>query len=76
MMFGRRHNEILSQRRADAGFTLVELMIALVLGLVVVAGVGSVFLANQNAYRTNVALGAALIVGAGLFTLWRQRQKG
>lgn len=26
--------------------------------------------------RTNVALGAALIVGAGLFTLWRQRQAG
>ena len=25
--------------------------------------------------RLNVALGAALIVGAGLFTLWRQRQK-
>ncbi|HZJ82119.1 MAG TPA: prepilin-type N-terminal cleavage/methylation domain-containing protein [Guyparkeria sp.] len=43
-------------RRAMAGFTLVELMIALVLGLLVIAGVGSVFLANKDAYRTNEAL--------------------
>ena len=26
--------------------------------------------------RPNVAIGAALIVAAGLFTLWRTRQKG
>lgn len=26
--------------------------------------------------RLNVALGAALVVGAGLFTLWRERRKG
>ena len=26
--------------------------------------------------RTNVAIGAAIIVAAGLFTLWRERQKG
>ena len=26
--------------------------------------------------RPNVALGAAVIVAAGLFTLWRERQKG
>jgi type IV pilus assembly protein PilW len=39
------------------GFTLIELMIALVLGLIVVAGVVSVFLANQRSYRTNQALG-------------------
>lgn len=42
--------------RRAAGFTLVELMIALVLGLLVIAGVGSVFLANKDAYRTNEAL--------------------
>jgi len=30
----------------------------------------------SEAIRTNVALGAGLIVGAGLFTLWRQRQAG
>lgn len=40
----------------EVGFTLVELMIALVLGLLVIAGVGSVFLANKDAYRTNEAL--------------------
>jgi type IV pilus assembly protein PilW len=57
MMLNKRHNETLSQQRLAAGFTLVELMIALVLGLLVIAGVGSVFLANQSAYRSNVALG-------------------
>lgn len=39
------------------GFTLVELMVALVLGLVVIGGVISVFLSNQQSYRTNQALG-------------------
>lgn len=38
------------------GFTLVELMVAMLLGLVVIAGVGSVFLSNQRVYRTNRAL--------------------
>jgi len=52
-------NAVTVQHGKTAGFTLVELMIALVLGLLVIAGVGSVFLANQNAYRTNVALGEA-----------------
>ena len=41
----------------QGGFTLVELMIALVLGLVVIGGVISVFLSNQQSYRTNQALG-------------------
>lgn len=40
-----------------AGFTLIELMVAMLLGLVVIAGVSSVFLANQRTYRTNRALG-------------------
>jgi prepilin-type N-terminal cleavage/methylation domain len=40
-----------------AGFTLIELMIAMLLGLIVIAGVTSVFLATQRSYRTNVALG-------------------
>lgn len=39
------------------GFTLVELMVAMVLGLVVIGGVISVFLSNQQSYRTNQALG-------------------
>lgn len=43
--------------RAPSGFTLIELMVALVLGLIVIAGVVSVFLANQQVYRTNQAIG-------------------
>lgn len=35
------------------GFTLVELMVSLLLGLVVVGGVISVLVANRNSYRTN-----------------------
>src|SRR5690242_15204110 len=38
------------------GFSLIELMIAMVLGLVVISGVTSIFLANQNTYRANAAL--------------------
>lgn len=51
----RRHSNI--AHRLQAGFTLIELMIALVLGLVVIGGVLSVFLAGQQSYRTNQALG-------------------
>lgn len=40
-----------------AGFTLIELMVAMLLGLIVIAGVVSVFLAAQRSYRTNQALG-------------------
>lgn len=43
--------------RSSPGFTLIELMVAMVLGLIVVGGVVSVFLANQRTYRTNQALG-------------------
>jgi len=43
--------------KAVAGFTMVELMVAMLLGLIVIAGVISVFLANQQVYRTNAALG-------------------
>lgn len=43
--------------RRDAGFTLIELMVAMLLGLIVIAGVTSIFLANQRVYRTNNALG-------------------
>lgn len=39
------------------GFTLIELMVAMLLGLIVIAGVVSVFIANQRTYRTNQALG-------------------
>lgn len=57
MMLSYPRNDSLFPSRVAAGFTLIELMISLVLGLLVIAGVGSVFLANQNAYRTNTALG-------------------
>lgn len=40
----------------SAGFTLIELMIAMVLGLIVIAGVTSIFLAGQQSFRTNNAL--------------------
>jgi type IV pilus assembly protein PilW len=41
---------------AEAGLTLVELMIAMFLGLLVVGGVISVILANSQTYRTNHGL--------------------
>jgi len=50
------HNKAHNNRRQH-GFTLVELMVAMVLGLVVIGGVVSVFLSNQQSYRTNQALG-------------------
>ena len=40
----------------NGGFTLIELMVAMLLGLIVIAGVTSVFLAGQQSYRTNNAL--------------------
>ncbi|WP_244754125.1 prepilin-type N-terminal cleavage/methylation domain-containing protein [Rhodanobacter sp. B2A1Ga4] len=43
--------------KPPTGFTLIELMVAMLLGLIVVGGVISVFLANQRTYRTNQALG-------------------
>lgn len=39
-----------------SGFTLIEMMIAMILGLVVIAGVTSVFLAGQQSFRTNDSL--------------------
>jgi type IV pilus assembly protein PilW len=44
-------------KKTATGFTLIEMMISLLLGLIVIAGVVSVFLANQQTYRTNEALG-------------------
>ena len=45
-------------RTASQGFGLVELMISMVLGLIVIGGVISVFLANQQTTSANQALGA------------------
>lgn len=37
----------------EQGFTLVELMIAMVLGLLVIAGVGSLYVSNKQTYTTS-----------------------
>lgn len=42
--------------RKQAGFTLVELMVALTLGLIVIAALIGVFIANNQNYRQNEAL--------------------
>jgi len=42
--------------RRQTGFSLVELMIALVLGLILIIGVASVYVTNQQAARTNEGL--------------------
>jgi len=42
----------LAPRRKAQGFTLVELMIALVIGLLVVAAAGSLFLSNRRVYAS------------------------
>jgi type IV pilus assembly protein PilW len=39
------------------GFSLIELMIALVLGLLVTLAASNVFLSNKQSYRTNAAIG-------------------
>jgi len=42
-----------STRRRQGGFSLIELMVALVLGLVLIGGVINIFVTNQQAFRTN-----------------------
>lgn len=46
-----------ARSRQMRGFSLIELMISLVLGLIVVGAAIAVFLANKDSYRTNLALG-------------------
>jgi len=48
---GSRHANT-PPRRRQLGLTLIELMVALVLGLVLVGGVMNVFIANKEAYRS------------------------
>src|SRR5690349_21027647 len=43
-------------RRHSKGMTLVELMVAMVLGLVIIGGVIGVMLANKRSYSTNQGL--------------------
>ncbi|WP_288253320.1 PilW family protein [uncultured Hydrogenophaga sp.] len=42
-----------SLRRRATGFSLVELMVALALGLFLIGGILNIFLTNQQAFRTN-----------------------
>lgn len=51
------HSAPAGARATQQGFSLVELMVALVLGLVIVGGFINIFLANQQAFRTNDNLG-------------------
>lgn len=53
---GDSHRVMPGGARRALGFTLIEMMIAMLLGMLVVAGVISVFLAGQQSYRTNNAL--------------------
>lgn len=52
----RQRKRMQGTGRRLRGFTLVELMIAMLLGLIVIGGVVSVFIANKQSYRTNEAL--------------------
>ncbi len=44
-------------RLRQAGFTIVELMVALVLGLLLIGGVINIFMTNQQTFRTNENMG-------------------
>lgn len=45
------------RRPRQAGFSIVELMVALVLGLLLLGGVINIFMTNQQTFRTNENLG-------------------
>lgn len=47
----------MSPRRSfQAGFSLIELMISLVLGLLVIAAAGGIFLSNKRVYGSTEAI--------------------
>ena len=49
-------NTLRIPRRAQAGVTLVELMVSLLLGLVITGGVVQIFVANRATYAFNEGL--------------------
>lgn len=49
------HTPIRDQNKKQTGLTLIELMIAMVLGLILVAGVIQIFISNKQAYRVTDA---------------------
>lgn len=56
-------------KRLHRGFTLIELMVSMVLGLVIVGGATSLILANRQSYRTNEALSQVQESGRTAFEL-------
>ncbi|MBW6495513.1 MAG: hypothetical protein K0B16_13335 [Burkholderiaceae bacterium] len=55
----------MAEASAVQPFAYLQLVFASAIGIFVMG----------ETLRPNVALGAAIVVGAGLFTLWRARQK-
>ena len=52
-----RQQPLLALRRdRQRGLTLIEIMVALVMGLVLIAGIGAVFVANKQTYRYQESL--------------------
>ncbi len=48
-----KHDTLLRARPAEAGLTLIELMVALLLGLILIGGAIQVFVSNRAAYAFN-----------------------
>ena len=48
-----KHSTLLRRRSAEAGLTLIELMVALMLGLILIGGAIQVFVSNRAAYAFN-----------------------
>lgn len=63
--FQKMHNA----RRGQAGFSLIELMIAMILGLIVVAAAGGVFISNKRVYNATETLGRVQEHGRVAFEL-------
>ena len=51
-MYSGHNSSQFSATKASSGFTLLELLIALVIGSIVIAVVGGLFLANTNTFKT------------------------
>lgn len=51
-----RFSAHMSKRQWQQGFNLIELMVALALGLVIILGASNVFLSSKQSYQTNQAL--------------------
>jgi len=59
----------MSRSIRSRGFSLVELMVAMALGLVIVGGVVSVLTANKRSYRTNEGLAQVQEAGRSAYEL-------